>query len=82
MPRREFEMHLGAVRDIDFEVDGRPFSLTKGETIHTENSLKYGRRNACVLLRAGGWNPIAEWTDKEEFFSLFLAKLGTTPWAP
>jgi L-histidine Nalpha-methyltransferase len=76
------EMHLEAVRDVHFEVDGWPFSLNESETIHTENSLKYGRRDACVLLRAGGWNPIAEWTDKEELFSLFLAKLGTAAWAP
>jgi uncharacterized SAM-dependent methyltransferase len=62
------EMHLEAVRDVQFKVDGWPFHLTRGETIHTENSLKYGRRDASVLLRAGGWTPIAEWTDEEELF--------------
>jgi L-histidine Nalpha-methyltransferase len=43
------------------------------ETIHTENSLKYGPREARTLLRAGGWSPIAEWTDHEGLFALFLA---------
>lgn len=68
------EMHLEAVRDVRFEVDGRRFSMAEGETIHTENSLKYGSRDALVLLRAGGWSPIADWTDREGLFSLILAK--------
>jgi uncharacterized SAM-dependent methyltransferase len=38
-----------------------------------ENSFKYGPRDASVLLRAGGWTPIANWTDPQESFSLILA---------
>jgi dimethylhistidine N-methyltransferase len=68
------EMHLEAVRDIEFTVDGRPFSLRAGETTHTENSHKYGARDARLLLRAGGWTPLAEWTDPEERFALILAE--------
>jgi L-histidine N-alpha-methyltransferase len=67
------EMHLEAVRDIEFSVAGESFSIAQGETIHTENSLKYGPREARMLLRAGGWNPIAEWTDPESLFALLLA---------
>jgi L-histidine Nalpha-methyltransferase len=70
------EMHLEAARDVHFSVSGRHFSMAKGETIHTENSLKYGLREAHLLLRAGGWTPIADWTDRQEFFSLILAKEG------
>ena len=44
---------------MDFTVDGRPFAMAAGETIHTENSHKYGPRDARMLLRAGGWTPIA-----------------------
>lgn len=73
------EMHLEAVRDVHFEVDGRHFLMACGETIHTENSLKYGPRDACVLLRAGGWSPIAQWSDQEELFSVILATEGTSP---
>jgi uncharacterized SAM-dependent methyltransferase len=65
-----------------FEIDGWPFSIAKGQTIHTENSLKYGPRDASVLLRAGGWMPVAEWTDQREFFSLILAKQEVVPSAP
>ena len=67
------EMHLQAMRGAHFTVDGQPFSIAEGETIHTENSLKYGPRDARVLLRAGGWSPIKEWTDPDELFALILA---------
>ena len=67
------EMHLEAVRNVDFTVSGESFSIAEGETIHTENSLKYGPREARTLLRAGGWTPIAEWTDPEGLFALVLA---------
>lgn len=68
------EMHLRAMRNAKFTVRGRPFVIEEGETIHTENSLKYGLREANVLLRAGGWTPIADWTDAGRLFSLILAK--------
>ena len=68
------EMHLEAIRDVQFEVEGRPFALCAGETIHTENSIKYGPRDASVLLRAGSWTPIANWSDARQHFSLILAK--------
>jgi dimethylhistidine N-methyltransferase len=67
------EMHLEAIRNIEFTVAGQPFSMAAGETIHTENSLKYGPRDARALLRAGGWSPVAEWTDAEDLFALLLA---------
>ncbi|HEX3845368.1 MAG TPA: L-histidine N(alpha)-methyltransferase [Steroidobacteraceae bacterium] len=75
------EMHLEAVRDVHFTLGGESFSMAEGETIHTENSLKYGPRDARALLRAGGWSPIAEWTDPEELFALLLAS-STRPCTP
>jgi len=68
------EMHLEATREVRFTVAGRPFSIAQGETIHTENSLKYGPRDARTLLRAGGWVPVMEWTDREDLFALILAR--------
>jgi L-histidine N-alpha-methyltransferase len=76
------EMHLEAQRDLEFVVDCELFSMSKGETIHTENSLKYGIREARVLLRAGGWTPIADWTDQRGYFSLILAKVSQLAPAP
>jgi len=68
------EMHLEATRDVRFTVGGEPLSMDRGETIHTENSLKYGPREARTLLRAGGWAPLGEWTDPDELFALILAR--------
>ncbi|TKD50438.1 L-histidine N(alpha)-methyltransferase [Sphingomonas baiyangensis] len=76
------EMHLEAQRDVAFGVDGRDFAMRAGETIHTENSHKYGPRDARVLLRAGGWTPIAEWTDPDDWFALILAEAQSRPAAP
>ena len=76
------EMHLEAARNVHFLVDGRLFSMASGETIHTENSFKYDPRDARMLLRAGGWTPIADWTDEQELFSLILAKVATSASAP
>jgi uncharacterized SAM-dependent methyltransferase len=70
------EMHLEARRDVRFTVEGRSFAMAPGETIHTESSLKYTPRDANILLRAGGWIPMASWTDRQESFSLILAGCG------
>ena len=72
--RARIEMHLEATRDAEFTIDGRPFAMAAGETIHTENSHKYGARDARILLRSGGWTPIAEWTDPEDRFAIYLAE--------
>ena len=68
------EMHLQAVRDIAFTVAGESFTMSEGETIHTENSHKFTRRSANTLLLAGGWAPKKRWTDEQGRFSLILAE--------
>ena len=72
--RARVEMHLEAVRDVAFTVDGRSFEMSAGDSIHTENSHKYGARDARILLRSGGWTPVAEWTDPEGLFGVYLAE--------
>jgi len=76
------EMHLVAVRDVQFSVSGRAFRFAQGSSIHTENSHKYGRRGGRVLLLAGGWTPIAEWTDANQDFSIVLAEAQPERFAP
>lgn len=76
------EMHLEAVRDVAFEVTGQSFAMAAGETIHTENSHKYGPRDARILLRAGGWSPIAEWADVGDAFALIFAEARPQKSAP
>ena len=72
--KARIEMHLEAVRPLNFQVAGARFHMERGETIHTESSHKYGTRDQRVLLRAGGWDPADEWTDAEGLFGLVLAQ--------
>ena len=76
------EMHLVATRDVAFRIDGRSFSFSRGSSIHTENSHKYGQRGARVLLLAGGWTPLAEWTDPAGDFAVILAEALPNRFAP
>ena len=76
------EMHLVAKRDTSFTIDGQRFSFVAGESIHTENSHKYGPRGARLLLLAGGWTPLAEWTDEAGDFALILAEAQRNRFAP
>jgi dimethylhistidine N-methyltransferase len=76
------EMHLEAVRDVAFAVDGLGFSFRAGETIHTENSHKYGLRDSRLLLRSAGWGVVREWTDDEDQFALILAEAEPPRFAP
>jgi len=76
------EIHLVATRDVSFSVSGQDFALRGGASIHVENSHKYGQRGARVLLLAGGWTPIAEWSDPAGDFSLILAEAQPERFAP
>jgi L-histidine Nalpha-methyltransferase len=76
------EMHLVATREVDFSVSGKDFHFAVGESIHTENSHKYERRGARLLLLAGGWTPIAEWADDADDFAIVLAEAQPNRFAP
>jgi dimethylhistidine N-methyltransferase len=76
------EMHLEALRDVTFAVDGVGFAMKMGETIHTENSHKYGLRDSRLLLRAAGWGVVEQWTDPDEKFAMILAEAEAPRFAP
>ena len=76
------EIHLVAIRDVTFSVSGHPFSFRRGASIHVENSHKYGPRGGRVLLLAGGWTPIAEWSDPAGDFAEILSVAEPERFAP
>jgi len=80
--KSRIEMHLEAVRDVAFTVAGQGFAFKAGETIHTENSHKYGHRDSRLLLRAAGWGVIHEWIDERQWFSIILAEAEPPRFAP
>ena len=41
-----------------------------------------GARDARLLLKAGGWEAIEEWTDEAESFALILAEAEPLRFAP
>jgi dimethylhistidine N-methyltransferase len=81
-PFARIEMHLVAREDVRFTVSGQRFAMREGESIHTENSHKFTKRSAQMLLAAGGWEPRARWTDPERQFSLLLAEASPRRSAP
>jgi L-histidine Nalpha-methyltransferase len=76
------EIHLVATRDTGFSISGRHFAFERGSSIHIENSHKYGQRGARLLLLAGGWTPVAEWSDGNQDFSIILAEAQPERFAP
>jgi L-histidine Nalpha-methyltransferase len=80
--KARIEMHLEATRDNAFTVSGQGFAFRAGETIHTENSHKYGDRDARMLLLAAGWGVVRQWSDERDWFSILLAEAEPPRFAP
>lgn len=76
------EMHLVAIRDVEFMISGDRFVFREGSSIHTENSHKYELRGGRLLLLAGGWTPVVEWTDDAGDFAIVLAEAQPNRFAP
>jgi L-histidine Nalpha-methyltransferase len=76
------EMHLRCIRNVTFAVAGNPFAIGDGDSIHTENSHKYDLRGLRLLLRAGCWTPIADWSAPDDWFTLVLAEAAPIYAAP
>jgi L-histidine Nalpha-methyltransferase len=76
------EIHLVALREVAFTIDGHGFKFAEGSSIHVENSHKYGQRGGRVLMLAGGWTPVAEWTDPAGDFAEILAVAEPNRFAP
>ena len=76
------EIHLVARQAVSFAIFDRRFSFAQGSSIHVENSHKYGPRGARLMLLAGGWTPVAEWSDSTQDFSIILAEAQPERFAP
>jgi uncharacterized SAM-dependent methyltransferase len=70
------EMHLVSlipqsvsIAALDLEV-----AFNAGETIHTENSYKYGPGQPEDLLYTSGFLPETTWFDPQEWFAVCLAR--------
>ena len=76
------EIYLEAQADVTFSIEDKTFSMSKGDRLHVENSHKYGLRDARLMLRAGGWSPVQDWSDAQGYFTLILAEAHPFKHAP
>lgn len=66
------EMHLVALRPQTISIAGRAFAFSAGDTIHTENSYKYGLEDFESLARSAGWRAAETFVDDDGLFSLWV----------
>lgn len=76
------EIYLEAQSDMRFSIGENLYALSSGQRIHIENSHKYGLRDARLMLRAGGWTPLHEWSDEQDYFTLMLVEAHPYKHAP
>ncbi len=71
-PASRVEMHLISRTAQTVRVGGRRFDFRTGESIHTENSYKFGIDAFARLARAAGYAKVATWTDPAALFSVHV----------
>jgi len=64
------EMHLESIRPQKVQLAGKTLTFDAGETIHTENSYKYGIADFRCLASSAGWSAPSVWADPENLFSI------------
>ncbi len=64
------EMHLTSHRQQTVQVGAQRFGFARGETVHTENSYKYGLDEFQDLARRAGFRPVRAWSDSQGLFSV------------
>jgi len=64
------EMHLRARQHQLITIEDNSFAISRGETIHTENSYKYTIKEFQAMAGQAGFMPVYVWTDPEEMFSV------------
>jgi len=64
------EMHLVSTCAQMAHLGLVPVEIMEAETIHTENSYKYGLMEFQGLAQRAGWQPVRCWTDPDHLFSL------------
>lgn len=64
------EMHLVSLAAQSIELGGKSFDFELDETIHTENSYKYGIEDFKNMAAGSGFDTMASWTDADDLFSI------------
>lgn len=64
------EMHLRSTRDQEVTIANDTYQFEKDETIHTENSYKYGLEEFHEAAERAGYAPLHSWVDEGGLFSV------------
>ena len=67
-------MHLKSLEEQSVQLGSQVFSFASGETICTEYSYKYTEEEFTKLASEANFQLVKSWTDKREYFSVFLFK--------
>ncbi len=67
---RRVEMHLVSRINQGVRIGDRTFEFVAGESIHTENSYKYGIAEFCSIAQRAGWIWNGFWTDDKRFLAV------------
>lgn len=65
------EMHLVSKCTQSVDVGGVTFTFQEGETIHTENSHKYGEDAFAEIADEAGWRILSADTDHDGYFAVY-----------
>ena len=73
--KNRIEMHLISKKKLIQSVYNKKIKISKDETIHTENSHKYSKNKFTKLVINSGFNIVKKFTDKKNYFGVFLLKV-------
>jgi dimethylhistidine N-methyltransferase len=76
------EMHLVSRAPQQAQILGLAFGFGAGESIHTENSYKYGGRRFEQLAAEAGWLHLDKWMDERGQFGIHILRNGDAAGAP
>jgi L-histidine Nalpha-methyltransferase len=73
-PLGRIEMHLASLARQSVRIGSHRFAFERGETIHTENSCKYGVEEFAALAATAGFRAPRVWTDPQRLFAVYGLK--------
>ena len=71
------EMHLVSRAAQSVQIGGDRVGFARDESVHTENSYKYTLAGFAELARSAGYDPVANWTDPADLFSIHVLKVAS-----
>ena len=71
---KRIEMHLVCKTGTAIQVQNDIFTLTPGQSIHTESSYKYDSADLLRMARSAGFEPVGQWTDSRDWFAVYLLR--------